>query len=208
MRLWISSKLDAIPYELQMPIRLKKREEELDPRAVYIFDKFGKDRIMWWGLSDELMEVSKDVWASRLDNKYSDPLRTYMLGEMQTKERIAFAILGMSFENLFKGLIIHAHPEYVSGGRYSKKFPKSHVLEKLANQANTSLSRDEKQLLSKITEYVIWLAKYPVPLDATKILAKDLIHPDYENAENLLRKIRQEKVRPLIVEIVSNENKK
>lgn len=76
---------------------------------------------------------------------------------------VAEMLLGLSFENLLKGLIVQKRPDTYNQetGEFKEK---RHDLLDLSNDAGFTVNEEEKQLLTRLTHAVIWIGKYMIPL--------------------------------------------
>ena len=79
-----------------------------------------------------------------------------------------FMLIAFAVENLLKASIISVNSiNYKREFTETFKFPKdlqSHDLVKLAKKAEVGFSRDEEDLLRRLTRSAIWFGRYPVPL--------------------------------------------
>lgn len=73
---------------------------------------------------------------------------------------------GVAIENAAKAVLIRRDPSIVSGGFLDKsKFGKtSHALVELFHLANESLTDQERRLVVKLEQHVVWAGKYTIPL--------------------------------------------
>lgn len=82
--------------------------------------------------------------------------------------QIALMLMGMSLENLVKGILISRNPELVKDGIQGEI--KSHQIRQLIEeQASFSLNDDEKIFLDKLSDHVVWRARYPIPTAPRKL---------------------------------------
>ena len=84
---------------------------------------------------------------------------------------VYFFLMGCSLENLLKGILMSLHPEYFQASGELIRI-QSHDLVKLCRRCNIDLSQEEKELLTKLTTYVTWAGRYPVPLKAAEMFPK------------------------------------
>ena len=79
-----------------------------------------------------------------------------------------FMLLAYAVENLLKAAIIRKKSlEYKSKFRETLKFPKelqSNDLVNLARKAQLEFSREEEDLLRRLTRSAVWYGRYPIPL--------------------------------------------
>jgi hypothetical protein len=77
-------------------------------------------------------------------------------------------LMGLSFENLLKGIIVAHGKPAGSKGKLDKSF-KEHEISKLLEQLDTNkcaLISEEREILKELQQYVIWAGRYPIPLTA------------------------------------------
>ena len=82
-------------------------------------------------------------------------------------------LLGLSFENLLKGIVVAQSGPAGSAGVLDKKF-KTHNVEKLLkriDQTKVSISDSEKKRLIDLERYVKWAGRYPLPKKADDLFA-------------------------------------
>ncbi len=79
-----------------------------------------------------------------------------------------FLLIGYSFENLLKGVLMFEHPEYFKANAKMTHI-QSHDLVKLCSRCNIPLQAEEANLLEKCTIYIEWQGKYPIPLESEKM---------------------------------------
>ena len=75
-----------------------------------------------------------------------------------------FLLIGYALECLFKGYLLAILPELVQNDVRIDKLLVTHDLVKLCRDANMAISDEERELLSFLTQSIIWRSKYPVPL--------------------------------------------
>lgn len=81
-------------------------------------------------------------------------------------------IAGLALENLSKGLLAGAKPtEVVRDGRWRRQ---SHSIEDLLQEARVALDADERDLVERLSEAVVWCGKYPQPLDYREAMPRTL----------------------------------
>ena len=84
---------------------------------------------------------------------------------------VYYFLMGCSTENLLKGILMSQHPEYLEAETKLTHI-KSHDLVKLCSRCNIDLVEKEKELLEKLTTYVKWAGRYPVPLSNEDMFPK------------------------------------
>ena len=78
-----------------------------------------------------------------------------------------YMLIAFAVENYFKAAIVKKKSvSFKKAFRDKNKFPKdlnSHDLIQLAQKANFSFSKEEEDLLRRLTRHAIWAGRYPVP---------------------------------------------
>ncbi len=83
---------------------------------------------------------------------------------------VAFMLLGLSIENLAKGILVTRNPEgVVKNGEFKLK---KHGLVNLVNECNLSITDKERDLLETATEYIRWRGRYMIPLSSDSLRPK------------------------------------
>lgn len=83
---------------------------------------------------------------------------------------IYFLLMGYALENLVKAICMIVHPEYFTPNKLTGI--KTHNLRELCTRCSIDLDKDELILLDKLSEYVEWMGKYPIPLELGKMYPK------------------------------------
>jgi len=73
-------------------------------------------------------------------------------------------LMGYAIENLLKGILILRHPEYFKPTGEMTSIG-THKLVSLCQRCGIQLLDEESTLLDKLTTYIRWAGRYPVPLD-------------------------------------------
>lgn len=99
--------------------------------------------------------------------------------------RPAQLLMGLCLEVALKGLLVKRDPTLVSGGRIKEL--KTHSLQKLFQLAEIPLEDGEEELnlVRKLSDAVEWVAKYPVPANASQ-----LRQPKHKSQSTLIRNDR------------------
>ena len=110
--------------------------------------------------ADELYQRQKDKWIAYVETGTDG--ETHRRGRPLVS-RPVLLMYGLSIENLIKGLLISETPALLNGGKLDK-FLLSHDLNKLADKLSTiTLSKEDKLLLSQLSDAVPYYGRYPVP---------------------------------------------
>jgi len=74
--------------------------------------------------------------------------------------------MGLAIENLAKGIIMVIHPEYLkSNAELNKKKIRTHNVCGLLDNNDICGFEEDKELLNALSTRVIWMSRYPVPLE-------------------------------------------
>jgi hypothetical protein len=73
-------------------------------------------------------------------------------------------LMGYALENLLKGILMAEHPEYFKPDSKITDIS-SHNLISLCKRCSLQITADEEELLIKLTDHILWVGKYPVPLE-------------------------------------------
>ena len=92
----------------------------------------------------------------------------------------ATLLYGLAFENLFKAVILNQEGATIEDGRL-KKWPGSgHELIGLADRASIQLTTTQRDLLSRLTAFIEWAGRYPIPMSQEKMrLKQNAVSPEW-----------------------------
>lgn len=160
------------------------------PGSTELFDTRGRFVGLWQMRARELFAAAQAVW---LAGEVNDGTRT----GLHTLYRPAQLLMGLALEVALKGLLVERDPTLVSGGKIEAL--KTHALPKLFRMANIPLKDGEEELnlTRKLSDAVEWVARYPIPGNASQLknpkhgstdtmIRNDL---DFERFEALWRKV-------------------
>ena len=94
-------------------------------------------------------------------------------------------LIGLSFENLIKGILHTQGHKVAENGKLTGLFSK-HDLVYLANKldrSKISITEEEIGVLRELTPYVIWAGRYPFPKSQNDVIAK--FHGSTEHGREL-----------------------
>jgi hypothetical protein len=77
-------------------------------------------------------------------------------------DHVYMLLIGLSAENLAKGVAIAKRPEFVANDKMKLGI---HVSRALFEQAHIDLSDEEKVLVDRLETHVLWAGRYPIPKD-------------------------------------------
>jgi hypothetical protein len=86
----------------------------------------------------------------------------------------ATLLYGLAFENILKALIIRKEGIVINQGKFDKWPGSGHGLIDLANRAGVKLTKVQRDLLSRLTAYVEWSGRYPIPMAEDRMLLKQV----------------------------------
>jgi hypothetical protein len=156
-------------------LKLKRKSVDFDG---------AKNPQAWRDTSERLLKSAELLWK---------PLHEAMgIAEKQPEERSAdekrlfsaladhygafFVIAGYAVENALKARIvalhIHGGGTLPDGKAVLKIVPTTHNFIALAKRAGVSLTPNEEALLRRLTSYVIWAGRYPIPKEPADAVFK------------------------------------
>lgn len=92
----------------------------------------------------------------------------------------ATLLYGLAFENVIKAIIIRNGGAAPAHGKLKKWPGTGHGLLDLANLARIELTTAQRDLLSRLTAFVEWSGRYPVPKSQDKIpLKQEAVSPEW-----------------------------
>lgn len=124
------------------------------------FAKMGRDPINWVREAGELKRASEILYKEVLAD-YNE-LKT----GAWTRKHYIFAqyqmLTGYALQNLLKAIYIKKHPKKLATDidRFTNK---THDLKVLTTNLHITVSRDELDLLERLTEYVASAGRFPIP---------------------------------------------
>ncbi len=91
----------------------------------------------------------------------------------------ATLLYGLAFENLFKAVILKKEGTVIEDGKLQKWPGSGHGLVGLAERAEIQLPAAQRDLLSRLTAFIEWGGRYPIPMSADKMrLKQDAVSPE------------------------------
>ena len=102
-------------------------------------------------------------------------------------------LMGLSFENLIKGILHAQGHKVIENGKFTTLFSK-HDLKYLANALDLSkinITENEKNTLNNLTPYIIWAGRYPLPKHKNDIIAKDHGRTEHQHEIELWEKLAE-----------------
>jgi hypothetical protein len=155
-------------------------EQELNNtiEASYVGQLYDASR--WYASARALFGASRAV--SERAKSLVAPLEQAELG------RVYRLLAGMALESLLKALLVQQIPQ----AEYTTKVPdrlRTHDLRVLTERLKLKLGDAEKDCIRNLTEHVVWVGRYPVPLDAESYSGSACWWDEEEITEGLFRKL-------------------
>lgn len=140
------------------------------------FDEIAAEPFPWWmqawhlrlaayAVLDAYRQSQEAYWGSipRKDGpvKLSDDQR-FHLARLGIGPVFPF-LMGLAFENKVKGILIARDRTLASGGKLSRELTRNHDLLELIEKVGLELSMEDRDLLRRLGECVLWAGRYPVP---------------------------------------------
>jgi len=141
---------------------------KFEDNKLYTFD-VDSAPIAWLDYSEELKEIAEIIFL-----KSGWEINRYPENEKRLRlERGYFLNYGFSIENLLKGLLISENSTYISNGKLSTEISSNHNLERLIDKIDSiSFNKNERKLLSILSDAIPYWGRYPIPKKYTKISTK------------------------------------
>jgi hypothetical protein len=155
-----------------------------DPDNKSTFEIVGQEPHAW------LMEATQLKRAADLvGQELAKKLAVSPYGRPRYEDIVLFKsymlLSGLALENLAKGIIVGRNPGVVTPDTFNLK---GHNLLQLAQQAALPFSDAERDILDRLTAFVVWAGKYPIHLQATKNVHPPFMHTDLELIDRLFVK--------------------
>jgi hypothetical protein len=83
----------------------------------------------------------------------------------------ATLLYGLAFENIIKAIIVKSEGVVIEQGKI-KNWLQTHNLVNLATRAGIILTVAQRDLLTRLTAFVGWSGRYPIPMSQTKMPLK------------------------------------
>lgn len=92
----------------------------------------------------------------------------------------ATLLYGLAFENLFKAVIINKEGARIEYGRLQRWPGSGHGLVGLAERAEIGMTTTKRDLLSRLTAFIEWGGRYPIPMSQDKMrLKQNAVSPEW-----------------------------
>ena len=130
----------------------------------------------WWLSARRLMQASELLWkafdADLKAMRSGKPGHT--LDNLETG--LAWMLLtGLALENLAKAVLLKRNPSVARPGRLPKWPGDGHDLNRLFSHAVIGIGADEREMLERLTEFVRWRGRYPIPGNYSAMLPRSSV---------------------------------
>ena len=142
----------------------------------------------WLWHARALRQAAEDLWAAgnAHDRAPGSEIGTTVLVQWTSPDfarpdtggstsEVCFMLFGFSLENLAKGIIICRDPKLVSRSGLKKWHGKGHDLSALFDLAAIQVTKEQRDLLNRISRITEWKGRYPVAMDFYKVGIQDRI---------------------------------
>ena len=134
------------------------------------FDKAAADPSAWRSVAFSLLFSAKELWdeiRQGLEEFEANGVEKLSeRGSQQLRMRGPFYLLaGLAIENMLKAVIVKRMSDAkkpVTEGDALRIYRGNHDLVGISQQAKVPLSDDERQLLARMSTFVLWAGRYPV----------------------------------------------
>ena len=129
-----------------------------------------------------LEAMALKVAAERVDWLFKPVTEEEQTASLMTIYRF---LMGLSFENLLKGILHTQGHKVTENGRFTKLFSKHDLVYLISkvDPSRLSITKEETDILADLTPYVIWAGRYPFPKHQSDIIA--LLHGSGEHRREL-----------------------
>ena len=137
--------------------------------------------VEWWEYSQELKVASEELWklnSTSFISIYSSDVTE--ITQRPSVSRTYMLIIGISLENMIKGLLISEESNYLKDGRLDPAISSGHNLYDLSNKVKIFKFTETEQNLLKILSGALpnW-GKYPVPKKFDQIVLETHSTPEF-----------------------------
>jgi len=135
----------------------------------------------WWLAARRLMRAAEVLWRAHdadLSKIREGQVETHKLENLELG--LAWMLLtGLALENLVKAVLLKREPELAKPGRMpewpGKGAGKGHDLAQLFDRAGVPLSAPERDFMDRLTEFILWRGRYPVPHVAERLMPREAV---------------------------------
>jgi hypothetical protein len=159
----------------------------------------------WRAVAARLMKSARLIWPPLLEAvkefKDSDEARRAQLKGQADYFQGFFVLVGLAVENELKARILQKHLD--AGRKFppgtdlfagdANVFPNTdHNLTVLADWTGFTFTDGEKGLLDRLSSYLVWAGRYPIPKNAGKVeFPRTTRDRDLQDIESVIAKLRR-----------------
>lgn len=147
------------------------------PAGEVNFDQAAADQWKWRSVALSLLFAADTLWK-RVRQGLVEFDEISRLGDLSKAADVGlrlrgpfFLLAGLAVENLLKALVVkrmHAENRPVTEGNVLRLEPRGrHSLVALSRSAQITLSPEEREVLARLSTFVQWAGRYPVPIKKT-----------------------------------------
>jgi hypothetical protein len=130
-----------------------------------LFKTIGRDPLIWRNHARRLKLIAKTLEPGLRKSLKNDQRLEKDREEKMAYIEVYMLLMGLSFENLIKGIVIAKNPELVSESKGESKLMgelKTHKLSQLARR-HLDITKKGLDIIERLEEFVIWGGRYPIP---------------------------------------------
>jgi hypothetical protein len=140
------------------------------------FDQVASSPIFWWMQARNLLMAAyavRDAHKESFEAYWGSIPKEDGLVKLSEEQAFHLArlgigpvfpfLMGLAFENMVKGILVARDSSLVSSGKLSRDLAGSHNLLALFEKVGLELSAEDRDLLRRLGECVLWAGRYPVP---------------------------------------------
>ena len=135
-----------------------------------------------WALNARRLKRTADLIFNAYTSDCDKMVDGVSPSELQNLELAGSATLlyGLALENIIKAIIIDQDPNVVKDGKLRKWLGNGHDQILLIQMTSVSLDEQQKDLLRRMTAFVEWAGRYPIPKSSEQMRLKQLgAFPDF-----------------------------
>ena len=159
-----------------------------------MFALAGDSPAAWLFSACQLRNAGAKVDWIHKDNISVNPNRRLPITPWRHNAELALAfpvyrlLMGLSFENLLKGILIARGTPSTNKGKLARVF-QTHTLSTLLSKVEKPplvFSPKERELIAELERFVKWQGRYPIPTDAAAYIGYMLNNPNEHELEHAL----------------------
>jgi hypothetical protein len=157
---------------------------------------------VWLCKADQFLEASK-ILKPVVENKIELCRKRFFTGKPNAGDvfpsgllEVYFLLIGIVMENLLKAKWVKKNRrglknEILTVSRLPREL-QTHNLLPLAGKVGLKLDANENELLNRLSEYVKWAARYPVPVESKDLKPRFLSGSDLHKLNNLVLEVNRQ----------------